>query len=175
MFEKIAEQFTKASGRLVTVEQCLRKWRKITSKQKEIEDHNNKSGNEKKKPGNFTRNFPSVWLQLNPVRTVESSIHVQSAENQCSTSSCSAAGSSKLSDESCSESTLDEPCNKSKKERCRKRPKSRSSASELLEFSKSYSNNREKMKEEKLKVLKEIKDEKSSFFNRFFDYLAKKT
>ena len=31
------------------------------------------------------------------------------------------------------------------------------------------------MKEEKLKVLKEIKDEKSSFFNRFFDYLAKKT
>ena len=30
------------------------------------------------------------------------------------------------------------------------------------------------MKEEKLKVLKEIKDEKSSFFNRFFDYLEKK-
>ena len=30
------------------------------------------------------------------------------------------------------------------------------------------------MEEEKLKVLKEMKDEKSSFFNRFFDYLEKK-
>lgn len=69
---------------------------------------------------------------------------------------------------------LDEPCNTSKKKRCRKRPKSRSSAPEMLEFLKSYSNKREKMEEEKLKVLKEIKDEKSSFFNRFFDYLEKK-
>jgi len=38
VFENIAEQFTKASGRLVTDEQCLRKGGKITSKQKEIED-----------------------------------------------------------------------------------------------------------------------------------------
>ena len=40
VFDKIAEQFTKISGRLVTGEQCMRKWGKITSKQKEIEDHN---------------------------------------------------------------------------------------------------------------------------------------
>lgn len=48
VFEKIAEQFTKISSRVVTGEQCMRKWGKITSKQKEIEDHNNKSGNDKK-------------------------------------------------------------------------------------------------------------------------------
>ena len=48
VFVKIAELFTKASGRLVTGEHCLGKWGKITSKQKEIEDHNNKSGNDKK-------------------------------------------------------------------------------------------------------------------------------
>lgn len=77
---------------------------------------------------------------------MESFLHVQLAENQSSTSSCSVTGSAKLSDESTSESTLDEPCN----------------------------NKREKMEEEKLKVLKEIKDDKSAFFNRFFDYLEKK-
>ena len=48
VFEKIAEQFTKTSGRLVSGEQCMRKWGKITSKQKEIEDHNQKTGNSKK-------------------------------------------------------------------------------------------------------------------------------
>ena len=47
VFDKIAEQFTKISGRLVTGEQCIRQRGKITSKQKEIEDHNNKSGNNK--------------------------------------------------------------------------------------------------------------------------------
>ena len=115
VFEKIAEQFTKAPGRLVTGEHCLRKWRKITSKQKEIEDHNNKSRNDKK-TWKFYEELSECLAKdatINPVRTVESSIHVQSAENQSSTSSCSATGSSKLSDESSSESTLDEPCNKS--------------------------------------------------------------
>lgn len=48
VFDKIAEQFRKISGRLVTGEQCMRKWGKITSKQKEIEDHNKKTGNDKK-------------------------------------------------------------------------------------------------------------------------------
>ena len=176
MFEKIAKQFFKACGRFVTGEQCLRKWGKITSKQKEIEDHNNKSGNDKKtwKLYNELSKCLAKDATINPVCTMESSVHEQSADNQSSTSSCSITGSGKLSDESSSESTLDEPCNTSKKKRCRKRPKSRSSASEMLEFLKSYSNKREKMEEEKLKVLKEIKDEKSSFFNRFFDYLEKK-
>lgn len=97
---------------------------------------------------------------INPVCTMKSFLHVQLTDNQSSTSSCSVTGSAKLSDESTSESTLDEPCNTSKKKGCRKRAKSRYSASERLEFLKSYSNKREKMEEEKLKVLKEIKDDK---------------
>ena len=84
MFEKIAEQFTKASGRLVTGEQCLRKWGKITSKQKEIEDHNNKSGNDKK-TWKFYEELSKCLAKdatISPLCTMESSIHVQSADNQ---------------------------------------------------------------------------------------------
>ena len=46
VFEKIAKYFTKISGRSVSGEQCLRKCGKLTSKHKEIEDHNNKPGND---------------------------------------------------------------------------------------------------------------------------------
>ena len=91
-----------------------------------------------------------------------------------SMSSCSATGSSKLSGESSSESTLDEPCNTSKKKRCHKQPKGRSSASEMLELLKSYSNKREKMEEEKLKVWKEIKMRNVLSSTISFDYLEKK-
>lgn len=89
-------------------------------------------------------------------------------------------GSRKLSnDGSSSESLAEETCSDSsenrnkasKKGRCRKKPKSRSSAAEMLQFLKSYSERREKMEEEKLKVLKEMKEEKISFFNRFFEYM----
>jgi len=38
----------------------------------------------------------------------------------------------------------------------------------MLDFLKSYNEKREKVEEEKLKVLKEMKDEKTAFFNRFF-------
>ena len=44
----------------------------------------------------------------------------------------------------------------------------------MLQFLKSYGERREKMEEEKLKVLKEIKEEKNSFFNRFFEYMDNK-
>ena len=46
VFEKIAKYFAKISGGSVSGEQCLRKWGKLTSKHKEIEDHNNKTGND---------------------------------------------------------------------------------------------------------------------------------
>lgn len=41
----------------------------------------------------------------------------------------------------------------------------------MLDFLKCYSEKREKVEEEKLKVLK---DEKTAFFNRFFEYMDKK-
>lgn len=75
VFEKIAEQFnTKTSGRLVTGEQCMRKWGKITSNQKEIKDQNKKTCNNEK-----SRKFYDELSEclakdatINPVITMES-------------------------------------------------------------------------------------------------------
>ena len=76
MFDKIAEQFTKISGRLATGEQCMRKWGKITSKQKEIEDHNNKSGNDKRSWKFYEELFECLAndATVNQVYTMESDV-----------------------------------------------------------------------------------------------------
>ena len=47
VFEKIAEEFNRTSDVVVTGDQCFRKFKKLESKQKEIED-NSKTGREKK-------------------------------------------------------------------------------------------------------------------------------
>lgn len=45
--KKIGKHFMKILGHFVCGGQCIRKRGKLTSKQKEIEDHNNKTGNVK--------------------------------------------------------------------------------------------------------------------------------
>ncbi|CAB3983023.1 E3 ubiquitin- ligase MARCH8 isoform X1 [Paramuricea clavata] len=57
--------------------------------------------------------------------------------------------------------------------RCRKRPTGRSSAAEMLNFLQEYSEKREKTEEEKLTLLREMKEEKQQFYNRFFDFMEK--
>ena len=59
------------------------------------------------------------------------------------------------------------------KKRCRKRPASRSSAAEMLKFLQGYSEKREKTENEKLTLLREMKEEKQQFYNRFFDVMKK--
>ncbi|KAL9978263.1 hypothetical protein ACROYT_G015761 [Oculina patagonica] len=180
VFEKIAEQFTTTSGRLVSGEQCMRKWGKITLKQKEIEDHNQKTGNSKR-TWKFYDELSECLAKdatVHPVITMESAIQLDD-QNPVG------CGSQQLSDNDSSSESTGGMCTSTsdssgkrgkatKQKRCRKKPKSRSSAAEMLEFLKSYSDKREKVEEEKLKVLKEMKDEKSAFFNRFFEYMDKK-
>ena len=78
-------------------------------------------------------------------------------------------------DESSSELLAGETCfdtyrkrSKASAKRCHKEARSRSSAAEMLDFLKWYSKKREKMEEAKVKVLKELKDEKTAFINQFF-------
>ena len=44
----------------------------------------------------------------------------------------------------------------------------------MLTFLNEYSEKREKAEEEKLKLAREMNEEKKGFFNRFFDYMEKK-
>ena len=119
---------------------------------------------------------------MKPAYTMESSLHLEDREVKADRSSTeSDAGESRLesviqpactseSSNSCGKRTK----NKFRKNRYRKKPRSSSSASEMLEFLKQYSEQREKVEEEKLKLLKEMKEGKTAFFNRFFDYMEKK-
>ena len=75
VFDEIAEQFTATSGHLVTGEQCMRKWSKLLTKQKEVEDHNNKSGNDRKswKFYNELSQCLAKDVSVKPTYTMESS------------------------------------------------------------------------------------------------------
>ena len=60
------------------------------------------------------------------------------------------------------------------KKRTRKRTKSKSSAAEMLEFLHTYTEKQQKAEEEKVKLLREMKEEKQAFFNRLLDCMEKK-
>ena len=173
IFDKIAEQFTATSGRLVTWEQCMRKWSKLLAKQKEVEDHNNKSGNDRKswKFYNELSQCLGKDVSVKPTYTMESSSNPLDCDGRKPSDD----------DESSSESVVEGPQSSdsagkrkaSAKKRCRKKPMSRSSAAEMLEFLKTYSEKREKAEEEKLRILKEMSDQKTAFFDRFFQFMEK--
>ena len=61
----------------------------------------------------------------------------------------------------------------SAKKRCQKKPRSRSSTAEMVEFLKTYGEKREKAEEEKLRILKEMNDQKTVLFDRFFQFMEK--
>jgi len=50
-----------------------------------------------------------------------------------------------------------------------------SSAGDMLDFLKDYAEKREKVEEAKLKLAREMNEERKAFFNRFFEYMEKKT
>ena len=134
-----------------------------------VEDHNNKSGNERKD----WKFFEDMSECLDKDVTVKPTYTVESSAQKLGLPS-----SSKDCDNLLDDDDEDEPeqvsHDQKKKARCRKRPRSRSSAADMLNFLKEYSEKREKVKEEKLKLAREINEEKKGFFNRFFEYMEKK-
>ena len=149
----IAQHFSMTCGRLVTGEQCMRKWGKLTSKQKEIEDHNNKSWNEKKS-WKFYEELSECLAKdatVTPVCTMESNVQ----ENDHNSITCNTNSQQQSDDVSFSESVAGETCSDSSgkrskantsRKRCRKIARSRSSAAEMLEFLHSYSKSARKLK-----------------------------
>ena len=146
---------------------------KVSSKHKAIEDHNNNTGNDKKS-WKFYEELVECLVKaatVTPVYAMESNVQVHDHNSV----SCNSGHQS--DDESSLESLTRETCSDSSGKRGKagtKRARSRSSAAEMLDFLKSYSEKRERVEEEKLPVLKEMKEEKTAFFNHFFEYMDKK-
>lgn len=203
IFDKIAEQFKAKSSKTVTGEQCLRKWAKLCQKYKDIEDYNSQSGNDSKtwkyhpylqdalakdptvKPV-FTMETGQVETENpnpNPVAGAGDSDEDSEEESfEDNTSTCeSTSGSSTVPGPSRAKakgrrtsSNLAATATGNAMNRCRKRPKSRSSASEMLDFLKDYGEKRDKVEEQKLGLMREMKEQKEEFFNRFFDFMSQR-
>ena len=59
------------------------------------------------------------------------------------------------------------------KKQLKRKRKSRSSASEMIQFLKDYSEKREKIEVERVNILKAMHEEKKHFFGQFFTYLKR--
>lgn len=150
VFEKIAADFKAKSDLRVSGVQCLRKWAKLEAKQREIVDHNKKSGNGTHMWKYYAQMEDCIGGQssVNPTFTLESS------------------SSTVISDygESSSEDGENSCAPPDKKKAPSKRPskkrRSRFSASEMLEFLREYQGKKEEVENKKLKILQEINEEK---------------
>jgi len=145
----------------VSRSQCLRKRAKLEAKQKEIVDHNNKSGN-----GTHTWKYYAQMVDciggqsnVNPTFTLESS------------------SSPVISD--CGESSSEDDGNLSatpnKKKAPSKHPlkkrRSRSSASEMLEFLREYQGKKDEVENKKLKILQQMNEEKKAFWSNLLEVM----
>lgn len=177
IFAKIANSFNSKSDKMVTGEQCLRKWTKLESKTKEVEDHNKLTGRDKK-TWKFHEEMTACMgtsPKINPAVTIDTSDLTNKATSS-SSSSLSSPGDDSDNDGSDTESSKDgvaKPKAKKFKQPTRKR-KSNSSAAEMLRFLESYSERREKAEAEKLELLRSMKGEKQEFFTKFLDFLKNK-
>ncbi len=173
VFSKIAAEFNSTSDLKVTAEQCIRKWSKLESKQKEVEDNNKQTGRERKswKYHDDMTECMGSSPKINPEFTFDTSSSASSGSS--GQIRCDNGDDSHKSDESADESGDGKKRKKKVKFPTRKR-KSNSSAAEMLEFLHSYSEKREKAEAEKIALLKSMKEEKKEFFSQFLDFLKKK-
>lgn len=134
VFEKIAEEFNRTSDVDVTGHQCCRKFKKLESKQKEIEDNNSKT-RRKEKTWKFHKEMEDCMGDnptVKPVFTFDTSWGSSS-----SSSTRSSTPDEGLNSDS-SDSEEREGCSSSKLKRPKRKRKSKSSASEMLDFLKDY-------------------------------------
>lgn len=161
VFDKIAAEFNKHSDIKVSAEQCLRKWKKLESKQKGIDDNNKQTGRAHK-----TWKFQKEMEQcigdkasVRPVFTFDSgsctssSTHSPSPQTIDDISDAENASDSVDSEDLKGKTAVDPMLGQRKMKRKRK---SYSSASEMLLYLKEYGEKREKVEEGKLNILKTI-------------------
>ena len=170
VFQKLADRFNETSTVKVRGDQCMRKWLKLEAKFKEIEYNNNLTGRAKKSLKFYEDLEEAIGEspKVNPAYTYDVadgtlplSLNVHNSE------------SDEDSDAEDDEIGSTEKRGKTLKSRARKR-KSHSSTAEMLSFLHSYSEKKEKVEEEKLNLLREMKQKKKEFLSRFLDVLKNK-
>ena len=168
----IAEAFNAATDGVVvrvTSEQCANKWKKFEEKFKKTEEHNAKTGRERK-TCEFYEEFISDCLGDNPkiipVATVSSAKAVASTNQR--------EEASTTDDSNDESSTLDSTSpKKRRKETPKKRRRSKSSASEMIDFLKEF---REEKKEDQERVIliERMHADKMKVMRRFLSIMDKK-
>ena len=157
----------------------MRKWFKLENQFKKIEDNNKQTGRANKS----WKFYNQLEQCIGDSPRVHSEYTFDTAIPSTSSSTDSEKGSVVNSD--CDDDTdgndVDE-CDgddsmakkpKKLKNRQRKR-KSKSSAAEMLAFLESYTAKREKVDEEKLKLMRENQEKKDTFFTQFLEILKNK-
>ena len=155
-WQRVAEKFNSISQVMVTSEQCSNKWKKLEEKYKKIQEHNGKTGNDRKDMefyGELSDFFGSD-PKIIPCSTVSSM-----ADNPCE-------GDATSSDE--------EDAARSEASRKKRKRKSKSSASEMIEFLKEFKEEKQNEEKEKLAALNKMHKEKMDVMNRFLSILSKK-
>lgn len=83
IFSRITYSFNRHSDLMVTGDECMPKWTKLENKFKETEDHNNQTGNDKRK-NNFSDELSECIgsdPKVTPVITLESDHGTGSADS----------------------------------------------------------------------------------------------
>ena len=160
IFSRIAFSFNKQSELMVTGDQCMRKWIKLENKFKEIEDHNNQTGNNKKTMKHYDELSECIGSdpRVSPVITLESD----------------PGSAADVAEKEHSDSDESSGSAHSKGKRPPRKRKSYFSAAEMLTFMKEYSQKREKVEEEKVQLMREIKEDRKNFFTEFLDIMKNK-
>lgn len=83
IFSRIAFSLNKQSDLMVTGDQCMRKWIKLENRFKEIKDHNNHTGNDKKTIKFYSELSECLGSdpKVSPVITLESSGNSENADS----------------------------------------------------------------------------------------------
>lgn len=184
VFETIAQQFNEEADVLVDGNQCMRKWFKLESQFKKIEDNNKQTGRANKSWKFYNRLEQCIGdsPRVHPAYTFDTAIPSTSSTSSSTDSENRSVVHSDSDDKS--DGNDDDECDgddsvgkgkkpKVLKKRQRKR-KSHSSASEMLAFLEPYTAKREKEEEEKLKLMRETQQKKDNFFTQFLDILKNK-
>lgn len=157
-WQRIAEKFYLNSSVKVTGEQCSNKWKKLEEKFKKVKEHNGKTGNDRKECEfqEELEQFFGTDPKIIPVATV-SSLTANPATGNTSTDE----------EEELPLASYREPAKKKKR-------RSKSSATEMIEFLTEYKEEKRKEEEAKIALAQKMHEEKMGIMERFLDILSKK-